>query len=41
MKRKADHTIPVSGLTFIVNVVSFFSAGLLLQTNAEMVMHTE
>ena len=41
MKRKADHTIPLSRLTFVVNVVSFFSASILLQTNPEMVRHTE
>ena len=39
MKRKADCTAPVSGLTFVVCVVSFCSASILLGSNAEMVMH--
>ena len=41
MKRKADCTIPVSRLTFVVYVVSFCSASILLGSNAEMVMHVE
>ena len=41
MKRKADCTIPVSRVTFVVYVVSFCSASILLGSNAEMVMHVE